>query len=41
MKRLVLTHLWAELGFDRYLADARANFAGQVDRAEAGAVFTI
>ena len=41
VKRLVLTHLWAELGFGRYLADARASFAGPVDRAEAGARFTI
>ncbi len=39
--RLVLTHLWEELGFDRYLADARAHFAGPVERARAGAVFRV
>ncbi len=39
--RLVLTHLWAELGFDRALADARAAFAGPTDRARSGAVFTV
>ena len=39
--RLVLTHLWAELGFERYLADARAAFPGEVARAQAGAVFDV
>ena len=39
--RLVLTHLWEELGFDRYLADARAHFAGPVERARAGATFSV
>ena len=39
--RLVLTHLWAELGFERSLADARARFAGPVERARSGAVFTV
>ena len=39
--RLVLTHLVAEFGFDRYLADARAAFPGEVARAHAGAVFTV
>ena len=38
---LVLTHLWTELGFERYLADARAAFSGNVERARAGAVFTV
>ena len=28
-------------GFDRYLADARAAFPGEVARAHAGAVFTV
>lgn len=41
VKRLVLTHLWAELGFDRYLADARATFAGPVDYARTGATFDL
>lgn len=40
-KRLVLTHLWEELGFERYLADARAVFAGEVSRARSGMVFEI
>lgn len=40
-RRLVLTHLYAEFGFDRSLADARAAFAGPVDRAYAGATFTV
>lgn len=39
--RLVLTHLWAELGFEHYLADARTTFAGQVDIARSGVTFTI
>lgn len=34
--RLVLTHLWRELGFDRYLAAARATFSGTLDVAHAG-----
>lgn len=38
---LVLTHLWEDLGFDRYLADARAHFAGAVEQARAGAVFPV
>jgi ribonuclease BN (tRNA processing enzyme) len=38
---LVLTHMWDELGFDRYLADAREAFAGPTDRARAGAVFEV
>ncbi len=40
-RRLVLTHLWAELGFERYLADAQSMFAGQVDLARSGVTFTI
>jgi ribonuclease BN (tRNA processing enzyme) len=39
--RLVLTHLWEELGYEHYLADARAAFSGEVSRARAGLVFTI
>jgi ribonuclease BN (tRNA processing enzyme) len=39
--RLVLTHLWEELGFEHYLADARAVFSGEVARARSGLVFTI
>lgn len=38
--RLVLTHMWAELGFERYLADARRTFSGPVELARSGAVFT-
>lgn len=41
VRRLVLTHLWHELGFDRSLAAARAAFAGPVERAHAGAVFKV
>jgi ribonuclease BN (tRNA processing enzyme) len=41
VKRLVLTHLWEELGFEHYLADARAAFAGEVSRARSGMVFEI
>ncbi len=40
-KRLVLTHLWEELGFEHYLADARAAFNGEVSRARSGMVFEI
>lgn len=40
-KHLVLTHLWQELGFDNYAADARATFAGPLDLARSGATFTI
>jgi ribonuclease BN (tRNA processing enzyme) len=39
--RLVLTHLWTELGFDNYRSDAQASFAGQLDIAVSGAVFTV
>ena len=39
--QLVLTHMWEELGFDRYLAGARAAFAGPIDRARTGAVFEV
>lgn len=39
--RLVLTHLWAELGIDRYLAAARAIFPGRVDAARSGMTFTV
>lgn len=37
--RLVLTHLWGELGFERLLEDASAAFHGPVARAHSGAVF--
>ena len=40
-RRLVLTHLWAELGFEQYLAGAKATYAGQVDLARSGLSFTI
>jgi ribonuclease BN (tRNA processing enzyme) len=40
-KHLVLTHLWAELGFDRYLAAARTTFAGPIDTAHAGLTVTV
>ena len=39
--RLVLTHVWEELGFDRYLAAARAAFAGPVALARSGLTFDI
>jgi ribonuclease BN (tRNA processing enzyme) len=41
VKHLVLTHLWAELGFDHYLAAARATFAGPIDTARAGLTLTV
>jgi ribonuclease BN (tRNA processing enzyme) len=41
VKHLILTHLWEELGFEHYLADARAAFSGEVSRARSGLVFTI
>jgi ribonuclease BN (tRNA processing enzyme) len=41
VKQLVLTHLWEELGFEQYLADARAAFPGEVARARSGMVFTL
>ncbi len=41
VKHLVLTHLWAELGFDRYLAAARTTFAGPIDTAHAGLTLTV
>ncbi len=41
VRRLVLTHLWAELGFDRYIADAQTTFAGQIDLARSGVTFAI
>ena len=40
-RQLVLTHLWAELGFERYLAAARTTFSGPVALAKSGARFTI
>jgi ribonuclease BN (tRNA processing enzyme) len=41
VKHLVLTHLWEELGFEHYLADARAAFSGEVSRARSGLVLTL
>lgn len=41
VQRLVLTHLWAELGFEQYLADARTTFAGPIDVARSGVRFTV
>jgi ribonuclease BN (tRNA processing enzyme) len=35
-RTLVLAHMWAELGFDRYRAEATARFAGRVVVAEPG-----
>lgn len=40
-KCLVLTHLWVELGLDRYRADARAAFAGPVELARSGRTFGV
>lgn len=40
-RHLVLTHLWAELGYDRYRAAARAAYAGPLDLAVSGATFTV
>jgi ribonuclease BN (tRNA processing enzyme) len=40
-QRLVLTHLWAELGFERYLAEARTTYTGRIDLARSGLSFTI
>lgn len=37
--QLVLTHLWSELGFERLLDEARAEFGGPVERAQSGATF--
>lgn len=41
VRRLVLTHLWVELGFDRYLADAKETFAGPIAIATSGAIFAV
>lgn len=41
VERLLLTHLWAELDPDQSLADARAAFAGPVERARAGLILTV
>lgn len=41
VRHLVLTHLWEELGYDRYLADGKAAFAGQVTLAKSGMSFVI
>jgi ribonuclease BN (tRNA processing enzyme) len=40
-RHLVITHLWAELGFDRYLAAARTAYPGPIDLAHSGATYTI
>lgn len=37
--RLVLTHLWEELGFERAMASARRAYAGPIDRARPGLAF--
>lgn len=37
--RLVLTHLWGELGFERLVTEASTAFQGPVGRAYSGAVF--
>ena len=39
--QLVLTHVWEELGFDRYLAAARAAFVGPVALARSGLSFEV
>lgn len=39
--RLVLTHLWTELGFDNYLDDAKTTFTGKVDVAISGTTFSV
>lgn len=39
VRRLVLTHLWEELGYDRYFADGKAAFAGEVILARSGMSF--
>ena len=41
VKRLLLTHLWQELGFERYRQDARAAFDGPIDLAYAGLTIAI
>ena len=41
VRRLVLTHLWEELGFERYLVDGKAAFAGEVSLARSGLTFDI
>jgi ribonuclease BN (tRNA processing enzyme) len=40
-RRLVLTHLWQELGFDNYLAAARHEFDGPIDLAYSGSRFSV
>jgi ribonuclease BN (tRNA processing enzyme) len=40
-RHLVLTHLWAELGYERYRAAARTAYAGPLDLAVSGATFTV
>lgn len=41
VSRLVLTHLWRELGFERYLADASMTFTGTIDVAHTGLTIPI
>lgn len=41
VRHLVLTHLWAELGFEQYLADAQSTFSGPIDLARSGAHFIV
>lgn len=39
--QLVITHLWEELGYDRYLVAARATFPGPVAAARSGMAFAL
>lgn len=39
--RLVLTHLWEEVGYERYLAAGRAAFSGEITLARSGMTFVI
>jgi ribonuclease BN (tRNA processing enzyme) len=41
VSRLVLTHLWRELGFERYRTDAGTTFQGPIDLAHTGLTLTI
>lgn len=41
VSRLVLTHLWRELGFERYRADASVAFHGPIELASAGLTISI
>jgi len=41
VSRLILTHLWAELGFEHYREDASLAFHGRIDLAHAGLKISI